>query len=90
MKAEITKDGVLVLTPQSSTEEYALKKWRAESEIIHKDLARRLESVYRGDRITITDEDVCPNCEAPMPKGCGGVFKEDGKHCLLNSKQLTT
>ena len=29
-------------------------------------------------------KNVCPNCETAMPLGCGGIFKKDGQHCLLN------
>lgn len=27
----------------------------------------------------------CPNCDSPMPEGCRGIFKSDGKSCLLNA-----
>lgn len=27
---------------------------------------------------------VCPNCEADLPEGCGGMFKSDGDSCWLN------
>lgn len=30
---------------------------------------------------------ICPNCETELPKGCGGVFKKDGKSCFLNLKR---
>jgi hypothetical protein len=28
----------------------------------------------------------CFNCEAALPAGCGGIFKDDGEACLLNRK----
>lgn len=28
---------------------------------------------------------VCGNCETALPEGCGGLFKDDGRHCLLNA-----
>ena len=28
---------------------------------------------------------VCGNCETALPEGCGGLFKDDGKHCRLNA-----
>jgi len=32
---------------------------------------------------------VCPNCEADLPEGCGGTFKEsDGNSCWLNRAQV--
>lgn len=32
---------------------------------------------------------VCPNCEADLPEGCGGTFKEsDGDSCWLNRAQV--
>lgn len=27
---------------------------------------------------------VCGNCKTEIPKGCGGLFKSDGKFCRLN------
>lgn len=26
-------------------------------------------------------QDVCPNCDSELPKGCGGLFKKDGDSC---------
>ena len=26
----------------------------------------------------------CPNCDSPLPEGCGGVFKDEGTDCRLN------
>jgi hypothetical protein len=26
----------------------------------------------------------CHNCGTDLPKGCGGIFRKDGKACLLN------
>ena len=32
---------------------------------------------------------VCPNCEADLPEGCRGTFKEsDGDSCWLNRAQV--
>ena len=28
---------------------------------------------------------VCGNCDTTLPEGCGGLFKDDGKHCRLNA-----
>lgn len=28
---------------------------------------------------------VCGNCDTALPEGCGGLFKDDGKHCRLNA-----
>lgn len=28
--------------------------------------------------------DICPNCDTALPKGCGGIFKNDGQHCWMN------
>lgn len=27
---------------------------------------------------------LCSNCDTELPKGCGGVFKDDGDACALN------
>jgi hypothetical protein len=27
---------------------------------------------------------ICSNCDTALPKGCGGIFKDDGPGCLLN------
>lgn len=25
--------------------------------------------------------EICGNCDTALPQGCGGIFKDDGKHC---------
>ena len=32
------------------------------------------------------EEEVCPNCDTALPKGCGGLFRKDGKACWLNKE----
>lgn len=44
-----------------------------------------LISVQRCDfSLTKPAQQVCPNCDTALPKGCGGIFKEDGASCALN------
>lgn len=33
----------------------------------------------------VAEPDVCPNCDTALPEGCGGVFRDDGAACRLNS-----
>jgi len=33
--------------------------------------------------------DICGNCDTALPRGCGGIFKDDGEHCRLNRKDAT-
>jgi hypothetical protein len=28
--------------------------------------------------------ELCPNCDCPLPEGCGGEFNNDGQRCWLN------
>ena len=30
-------------------------------------------------------QEICGNCETALPAGCGGLFRDDGKHCRLNA-----
>lgn len=32
-----------------------------------------------------TEAKVCPNCDTALPEGCGGLFRDDGESCWLNS-----
>jgi hypothetical protein len=40
MKAEITEDGILLVTAETSTERYALKRWRDHSKIFEGEHAK--------------------------------------------------
>lgn len=42
--------------------------------------------VALGERSII----VCPNCDADLPEGCDGVFRNEGESCWLNRSQLPT
>jgi|GEM_PF-1182028 len=32
---------------------------------------------------------ICPNCDTPVPPGCGGLFVEDGSVCIMSSDKCT-
>ena len=40
---------------------------------------------YQTAKNNYRSSSICGNCESPMPKGCDGLFKSDGKFCRLNS-----
>lgn len=40
------------------------------------------------ERVIREISEICPNCDSPMPEGCGGTFaKTDGASCLLNRRE---
>ena len=60
MKAEIKRPGVLLLTPTSLTEEFALKEWQHASKIYYEDPERREGFKYRGNSLVVLpyEEDI--------------------------------
>lgn len=32
-------------------------------------------------------EQICPNCESPLPEGCGGIFKDESACKFIGEKQ---
>jgi hypothetical protein len=57
----------------------------------HSMIDAQLEQLVRQGKLirgTPFSEIICPNCDATMPEGCGGVFKSEGEQCLLNRAAL--
>lgn len=60
MKAEIDSMGRVALTPETTTEAYALSKWRAETWVTQADTARAESGHWRGSRLTIVPLELRP------------------------------
>jgi hypothetical protein len=57
------------------------------------ELARIAASILRAaDEVELGERSIviCSNCDTDLPKGCGGVFKDQGDACLLNRTGLET
>lgn len=57
MKAEISKFGLLILTPESNTESYALMRWHNEASILQMpDLTYKEHVWFKGSFIKVNED----------------------------------
>ena len=54
MQAHITQHGLLVITPETTTEAFALKSWEEKATVRMEDLMRNETTYIRGTSITIS------------------------------------
>ena len=51
----------------------------------HAGIDREIQRLVQAGKLHAGEPlDVCGNCDTALPTGCGGIFKDDGKHCRLN------
>lgn len=56
MKAEMSKHGIITLSPETSLEAYALKLWAEQASIRADDLQRCENRYWLGSRIVVSNE----------------------------------
>jgi hypothetical protein len=91
--ASLAAAGDLVLLHRTAIDE-ALTCARAIAERSTRDEdAEDVDALVRVLEAGLGDDapvDLCGNCDAALPRGCGGLFKADGEHCRLNRAEVTS
>ena len=53
MKAELNENGVMCITPENSTEAYALTRWSADAWVMTNDMKRMENGHWRGSMVVV-------------------------------------